>query len=324
MEKQRMSLILLICMLSALLVLPVQAAETVDSGTCGPELTWSLDEEGLLIISGRGEMEAYDGTNPAPWYPLRDSVIRVQAEAGVTLISASAFRNCTNLEQITLPDSLREIGAKAFENCTALTEMVIPDSVRLIQTSIFAGCTSLEKLTLPFVGCARKTPADKYQYPLGYLFGTNSYPGGLQTSQAFYDSSTTQVTAETFWIPESLRSVTVTGGNILYGAFTSCFNLTEIVIPEGITEIGDRAFVGCWKLQELRIPQTVTAIGNDAFGRCATLKELILPPNLTRIGAEAFRECAGMTELVLPETVTELGEMAFFNCRFTYGLMEFY
>ena len=167
----------------------------------------------------------------------------------VTSIGDRAFSDCSLLTSITIPDSVTSIGEYAFYNCSMLTKVTMPDSVTSIGSSAFSGCSSLESITLPFIGAkAGVTSSDTYQYPLGYIFGTSSYTGGTSVKQYYYASSTSSTTSTTYYIPSTLRSVMVTGGNILYGAFYNCSSLTSITIPESVTSIGDRAFYGCSSL----------------------------------------------------------------------------
>ena len=121
---------------------------------------------------------------------------------------------------VEIPGGVTSIANYAFSGCSNLTSITIPDSVTSIGSSAFSGCSSLESITLPFVGDeAGKTSSDTYQYPFGYIFGTSSYTGSEAVRQYYYGSSTSSTTSTTYYIPSSLRSVTVTGGNILYGAF---------------------------------------------------------------------------------------------------------
>lgn len=168
----------------------------------------------------------------------------------VTEIGASAFFKCSKLAAIIVPDSVTSIGESVFEGCNGLTSITIPDSVTSIGSSIFSGCSSLENITIPFLGeKAGVTSSDTYQYPFGYIFGTSSYTGGVATTQYYYGNSTSSTTSTTYYIPSSLKSVTVTGGNILYGAFYNCAGLTSVTIGNGVTSIGNYAFYNCTRLK---------------------------------------------------------------------------
>ena len=193
----------------------------------------------------------------------------------VTSIGNSAFAYCTGLTSITIPDSVTSIGSSAFSGCSGLTSVTIPDSVTSIGDKAFSGCSSLESITIPFVGAkAGVTSSDTYQYPFGYIFGTSSYTGGVATTQDYYGSSTSSTTRTTYYIPSSLKSVTVTGGNILYGAFYNCSGLTGVTIPDSVTSIGSAAFYNCSGLTSITIPDSVTSIGNSAFEDCYRLVEV--------------------------------------------------
>ena len=172
----------------------------------------------------------------------------------------------------------------------------------------------MEEITLPFVGDSIKTPSDKYQYPFGYIFATSSYTGGVATSQSFHGGSTSSTTSSTYYIPENLKTVTITGGNILYGAFDNCSNLTSIEIPDGMTSIGDYAFRGCSSLTSIEIPDGVASIGSYAFRDCSSLTSIEIPDSVTAIGNYAFYDCSSLTSIQIPDSVTAIGSSAFENC----------
>ena len=160
--------------------------------------------------------------------------------------------------QIVLKDGTIGIVDYAFSDCTNLTNVVIPNSVTSIGRSAFSGCSSLESMTIPFVGAkAGVTSSDTYQYPFGFIFGTSSYTGGVATEQSYYGSYSNISKSDTYYIPSSLKSVTVTGGNILYGAFYNCTGLTSITIGNSVTSIGSSAFYGCSGLTSIVIPDRV-------------------------------------------------------------------
>ena len=233
----------------------------------------------------------------------------------VTTIGSEAFSGCSGLTSITIPDGVTSIGNYAFDGCSGLTSITIPDIVTSIGSSAFSGCSSLESITIPFVGAkAGVTSSDTYQYPFGYIFGTSSYTGGLATAQYYYGGSTSSTISGTYYIPSSLKSVTVTGGNILYGAFYNCKGLTSITIPNSVTSIGGSAFRGCTGLTSITIPNSVTSIGDHAFYGCRGLTSITIPDSVTSIGSSAFWYCSGLTSVTISNSVTSIDEGAFRDC----------
>ena len=280
-------------------------------------------------------------------------------------IGRYAFYNCAGLTSVTMSDYVTDIGDYAFSGCTAEiiwgdnpyitsisskafnnykgVSIVVPDSVTSIGEGAFSGCSLLESITIPFVGAvAGKTSKDTYQYPFGYIFGTSSYTGGTKVSQSYYGSSTIYTTSTTYYIPTSLRNVTVTGGNILYGAFRNCSMLTSVTIPDSVTSIGERAFSGCAGLTSVTIPDSVTSIGDSAFSGCTNLiqKEngvsyvdkwvidydnsvgaVTLRNGTVGIGDKAFDNRTGLTSVTIPDSLTSIGSAAFLGCS---GLASVY
>ena len=125
--------ILLIALLMGL------SAKAESSGTCGPNLKWHLTDDGVLTISGKGEMYDYlDSNDSAPWR--YSGVKRIIIGDSVTTIGNSAFNSCSSLTSVTIPNSVTAIGWSAFSGCSSLTSVTIPNSVTTIGKSTFSDC----------------------------------------------------------------------------------------------------------------------------------------------------------------------------------------
>ena len=242
MRKRLLSFVLAVLMIASLLPATALAADIVDSGTCGAEgdgsnLTWTLDSEGVLTISGSGDMYDY-GLFDAPWYGIRSLVKSAVIADGVTSIGEKAFLYCTSLTSVTIPDSVTSIGSGAFYYCTSLTSVTIPDSVTSIGEYAFYDCTSLTSVTIP--------------------------------------DSVTSICDNTFDGCTSLTSVTIPNSvtSIGKGAFSNCKSLTSVTIPDSVTRIGVGAFASCTSLTSVTIPDSVTRINNGAFYDCTSLTDV--------------------------------------------------
>ena len=288
MKKRLLSFVLAVLMIASLLPATALAAGIVDSGTCGAEgdgsnLTWTLDSDGVLTISGSGDMHGYDyGSSGAPW---DDSRVKSAVIAeGVTSIGSYAFDDCKSLTSVTIPDSVTLIDNGAFFGCTSLTSVTIPDSVTSIDQYAFYKCESLTSVTIP--------------------------------------GSVTSIGVGAFAYCKSLTSVTIPNSvtSINYEAFRSCESLTSVTIPDSVTSIGKQAFLDCTSLTSVTIPDSVTSIGDSAFCNCKSLTSVTIPGSVTRIGEYAFSKCESLTSVTIPNSVTSIGWGAFSNCAALTGI----
>ena len=291
------------------------------NGTCSVTGIGSYTDTDLVIPSTSPDGDTVTAIGQGAFSGCTE-LTSVTIPDSVTNIGNSAFSSCSGLTSVTIPDGVTSIGKSAFYDCSGLTSVTIPDSVTSIGNSAFSGCSGLVSITIPFVGAqAGKTASNTYQYPFGYIFGTDSYTGGTATTQDYYGSSTRSTTSSTYYIPSSLRSVTITGGNIFYGAFHNCSGLTSITLGDGVTSIGRYAFSGCSGLTSVTFSDGIQSIGDHAFSGCASLKKITVPDGVSSIEEGTFSGCTGLTSVTVPDGVTSIGAAAFSGCSSLQSIM---
>ena len=276
---KRMLVVLLMALLCAVLVMVADAegATIVDSGYCGAEgdgtnLSWTLDSEGTLTISGTGRMSDYEFNN-RPWENYYNQILQVQVQKGVTNIGNFAFRSLY-ISNAVVSDGVITIGEFAFENNPYLTSVTLPDSAESIEKMAYNTCKHLVYFTVP----ANLKSIDIYAFGACCRLTSFILPTGV-TSISDGVFSSTGLTS--FIVPNSVTTI----GN---GAFQGSTDLESVIIPDSVTIIGDYAFQDCTSLTSIEIPSYVEGIGRMVFGDCESLTSVSLPAGITSIGDFAF------------------------------------
>ena len=311
------------------------AAETYN-GTCGTNLTWTLDAEtGELNITGTGEMFTYISTDAYPWYTNRSKITSVSIGDGITSISNFAFNGYSKINTVSIGNDVTEIGRSAFAYCSAITSLIIPDKVTDIDDRAFYGCSALNELTIP---------VSAKIYNSSYVFGncTNIEKIILTKGNGTMVDYGTITTA-----PSDIVNYQYTPW------YASRSNLKELVIEEGVCAISSYTFSGCSGLENIILPDSITSIGENAFYGCKGLKNITLPDSITSIGENAFYYCIALentyyngdiadwckinftdaystpmyyadnlyfddelvTQVIIPTTVTTISDYAFYGCN---------
>ena len=243
----------------------------------------------------------------------RDAITSVTIEAELTSLPDGFFKNFEQLEEVSLLDTIKDLGKETFYWCRNLKTVKLPASLEKLGESAFYYCESLEKLEIP-------DRVEKLEY--GAVSSCRSLkdlklPAKLKIigGSAFYGCSSLKAVA----IPEGVESIE-------YSAFSSCTALESIELPDSIKTtydkygnvesygVYDRIFYGCSSLKSVKLPKDLEVIKDSMFEGCTSLKTIELPAGITKIEEEAFKDCSSLSKIKLSGKVTEIGNNAFKDC----------
>lgn len=192
-------------------------------------------------------------------------------------------------------------------------EIIIPNYTTEINSNIFAGCSFLQSITLPFIG--NNNYSIGYPNFLGRMFGKNFYTNSTPITQTDYNGN-----SGTYYFPNSLKTVNITGTIIANYAFSQCSNLTKITIPDIITFIGDSAFSGCNNLQYNEYENGLYLGNNNnpyvllknTLSKDLSVFTIHQKTKIIHMGA--LMGCNNLSAITIPESITSIASMAFDNC----------
>ena len=214
-------------------------------------------------------------------------------ENGTVGIADNAFRGCSGLTSVTIPNSVTSIGDYAFNN-NGLISVSIGNSVTTIGEYAFSGCRSLTSVTIP------NSVISIRDWAFSYCSGLTSVT---------IPNSVTSIGMYAFQYCSGLTAIKVESGNQTYDSRDNCNAIIEkstntliagcknTIIPNNVTSIGNYAFSGCSGLTSVTIPNSVTSIGSDAFSWCSGLTSVTIPNSVKSIGSDAFFSCSGLTTI---------------------------
>ena len=240
-----------------------------DDSPCPYRLRWGSTEG-----AGTRELSGVDGDIPGGKLDIPANITIDDISYPVTRIGDYALANCSSLEYVTIPNSVRSIGTSAFKSCGKLKSVTIPNSVTSIEYDAFKYCSSLESVTIPNSVTS---------------IGENAFDGC------------------------PISSLTIGMENI-GSDFKGFSSLKSVTILDGVTSIGNSAFYGCSNLESVTIPNSVSSIGSSAFHDCSSLASITIPTSVTSIDGSTFQNCSSLASVTIPNSVTSIGNSAFYGC----------
>lgn len=303
------------------------------NGTCGDNLTWSLNtKDSTITIEGSGKMNNWNYYASVPWSQYRSYISNVFIDNGITTIGEHAFYDCPNLKNINIPNSITRIGELAFGACVNLCGIELPPSIDSIRNSTFEYCSKLFSINIPL----NVTYIGDHAFQFCSSLSSIELPNGVEYigEEAFRDCNS----LSSFVIPESTTRIGI-------GAFYNCTGLISLVIPKNITSIGERAFQGCnnmtsmyWNaikcedfsyennpfrsyydssrppIQFMYFGEEVEYIPAYLCNSMSLITTVELPNSLQTIGQNAFSGCSNLYTITIPDNVTSIGERMCNGC----------
>lgn len=272
-------------------------AGVIASGSCGTNATWSLDDTGVMTISGTGEMEdyrySYGWASGDPWNEVADQVKKIIVENGITKIGDCAFLNCKNVVEIEIGESVNSIGQNAFSG-DKYKSVILPINAKLGEWA-FSDGESLEKVKIIGSGAGITYANNEYSLDTYYRY--------TPWSRASEHEHEVEV--------EISEGITEISEYMFY----NCAYLTKIIIPKSVKKIGKYAFYNCRRVSEgLFVPDGMTEIGDYTFYNCESMTgHLVIPDSVKSIGTCAFYGWSRINKLTMPATAKIKGSGTFGN-----------
>lgn len=237
------------------------------------------------------------------------------------------------LDTITIPNSIKSIGWEAFAYCYDLYDISLPESVVEIGENAFYEtgwyreqtedilyldncCLGYKSVVVPDKLVIRENTR---------VIADNAFWGCENVITLVLPNTLTHIGNEAFYFCHGLKSLDLPDSVVSIGeaSFVGCYNLTKIKFSNSLENISSGAFVSCKKITSIEIPESVTSIGDEAFSGCASLVKITFPNSVESIGVSAFSECYNLTSITIPESVKTIGNKIFyFNQKLSTIIVE--
>ena len=289
------------------------------TGICGANLTWSLSEDGILIIDGDGEM--FDASFTSRWGSY--NVVSIIVKDGVKSIGSCAFYKCKNVTNINIGSGVKKIGNYAFGFCERLESILFGENVEILENDIFYACYSLNYVY--FSSSVKKIGSNIFESCHSLLnievSENNQYFKSVNGALLSKDGKTfikypIGKSANIYNVPFGVETI---GAYAFDGGDTT--SVKRIIIPDGVKTIRAFAFSRNDSIEEVCMPDTVTTLERVAFWASRNLKRVTLSSNINIIESEMFRGCNHLESITIPDGVVSIGYLAFEDCSSLHSVI---
>ena len=267
-----------------------------------------------------GTYEISVGEIPDPVDPI--IVIPTEYEGkAVTRIASEAFKDCTFIESITIPDTIRSIGQSAFAECVTIGKMYFSSSVVSFEAYAFENTTVKEVYYDGVIldWCNIRFEMGEDVSEVDSSDGVAHYAGTstpLAASGHYsYEGTTLWFKSGKEWSELTSIAIPQTVSEIGDLQFCGFDKITELNLHNDIQKIGASAFAGCIELQNVTLPSSLKSLGDYAFSGCDKIKQIVLPSELTYLGAGAFSGCSSLSSITLNEKIDRINDWTFNSCN---------
>ena len=271
----------------------------------------------LVLIKAKNtnitSCEINDGSRTLSQYSFKDCSLlnEISVPSNVVYINEDSFAGCSSLSAINVEEEntnytsidgllVDKNKTKIIDIPQAITKISIPDSFTSIEAYAFSECTKLTSITIPDSVNSIGSSAFSGCNSLEEL----TLPSLFDQEISYYFNSS---------VPSSLKKVTINSGDIPGYAFSNCSSLTSITIGNNVTSIGAYAFSYCSSLTSITIPDSVTSIGDYAFSYCSSLTSITIPGSVTSIDNFAFYDCSSLTSVFYKGTAEQWNTISISN-----------
>jgi hypothetical protein len=326
-----------------------------DSGTFKIPATFKVTDAKLHYAQVGNDTVAAIDPAVIGWVMIPDTVILDSVPYAVTGVGANAFRGCTGITMLDLPDIVEYVGDYAFYADTSLMRIVVNKDSSLLHSvgkgafagsgireaefasllevlsdSVFASCDSLSQVEF----CDSLVSIGSHSFYQCHSLDSMAFPDGLRQigASAFQGCDAlaevqlppllTLLADSVFAQCTNLSSVTLNDSLQVIGhsSFKDCRTLSTVVFPDSLWQLGTEAFAGCESITFVAFPDSLLEVGDSAFSGCSQLANIQFNVNLNQLGDGAFQDCNKLDSVVLPDGLTSIGSRAFQRCT---GLRTF-